>query len=237
MLADIDLRRRVVSKGAAIAVGGFGLYIIGVIWWSIIIHHVFDSWFSIFFLLIFPLPMTLLSVYLLYSAIKVWSTMASYKSVCSLSSATSVIMGMLIFSATARLIPNMYESPDMAWTQFDLPIIMMLAGLFYVAMKKCLQKWLCIEEEFNYYKHESSVKRYFGFLAFFLWLPLTEMARLLPRDPQRIYSAANEGLEMLIFFGSFPAAYLFYRIGVKLCLKKRPEPVGEIEKLVRAIEE
>lgn len=232
MLADIDMRRRIVSKGAAIAVGGFGLYIIGEIWWGFLGGLEFESYFDFIFLLIFPIPMTLLGGYLLFQAIKIWSVM-SYKNVCSLSSVSSIIMVMLLLGFSELFEPSSVESArSVVWFPLELLTLMVLAGVFYVAVKGFLLKWLCVDEELNYFAHKSAVKRYFGFLAFFLWLPLSETAQLLPRDPVYTHRAANHHLEMLIMFGSIPAAYIIYRIGVKLFLKKRPEPVGEIEKLM-----
>lgn len=235
MLADIDMRRRIVSKGAAIAVGGIGFYIIGAVWWGFLGGLEFDSYFDFIFLLVFPIPMTLLGGYLLLQAIKIWSTM-SYKNVCSLSCVSTIIMVMLLLGFSELFVPRSVESArSVVWFPLELLTLMVLAGMFYVGLKRFLLKWLCVEEDFNYYAHESAVKRYFGFLAFIVWMAISSTDEFLPRDAHYTRIAANEHLQMLIFLGSIPAAYLFYRVSLKLFLKKRAEPVGEIEKLMMEI--
>jgi len=229
MLTEIDARQRLISKVTSIIVGAIGLYIIWGIWWGIIARHQFDSFLDVVFLLIFPIPAILLAVYFLYVAIKIWQDL-SYKTACSLSSVISIILALLLLSIIDKFKPTALESIDSIWSHIQVLILMIAAGLFYIALKKFLLKWLCVKEEFDYYKHKKETKLYFGFLAFFIWMAISSTVELLPRDPLYEHSPDNSLLGSLITFGSIAIAYLFYRISLKLFLKKQPEPPKLAEK-------
>ena len=219
----------IIARLIAVLIAMLAIYIILGIWWAIFTGPEFELWFDLVFLFIFPIPMTLLVIYFAYVAIKVWQSL-SYNSICKLSGVFSIILTGVLMTMVEQFKPDDLQFDEIMLTEIELPILMIVAGLLYLAFKRCLLQWFAVEEDFNYYDHKRGTKLYFGFLAFFIYSAISSTVELLPRASDSQYSAENGTLEALLLWGSIPVAYLIYRISIKLFLKKQPKPPMLAEK-------
>ena len=222
MLADINKRRQIVSKTASIAVGAIGLFIIGGLWNTSLRNLDFDLP-EIAFLILFPLPLTLFGLYLLYGVVlNLWRSI-DYKTICSVSTVTAFLLGCFLVVIFDKYFYNLDKSFETIWLQVDLFVIVLLIGPFYLLLKKRFLCWLCIEDRLDYDEYKRGRKRYFGFLAFFLWMALSDMTDLLPKKPGYDYVPSSDLMLGVIVIGSMAAAYLFYRICIMVFIKKPHE--------------
>ena len=189
----------------------------------------FSNPFEYFFMLFIVIPMFLVLAYFIYVAVKIWQTL-SYNNLCKLSGVISLILTLLLFSKIEQLKSAYFQYDRSIWSNIENPILMIIAGIFYLVFKRQLLQWFAVEEEFDYEKHKSGTKLYFGFLVFFICIAISSTADLLPRAPDSQYSAENGSLEALLLWGSIPVAYLIYRISIKLFLKKPPQTPKLAEK-------
>lgn len=222
----MKFQQHAISKGISLLAGVAGLYILFGIWFPVITKHHFESIFDIVFLFIFSIPVTCVAVYFLYTAGNLWKGISS-RGINKLSVCLSIILAVLLLPVLAKIKPANLESDESFWMVMDVPIVMIIAGIFYLFLKKCIHKWYTIEEEYDSNAHTRATKLYFGFLAVFLWSSVSQISNLLPKSPGDEHVPANTWLEGLIIFGSIPFAWGFYRIGLKLFLKKPPVQMGQ----------
>ena len=223
----------VIARIIAVVIVILALYmVIGTLWPVLSDFDIRDP-HDYLFLLFFPIPMTLLGMYFFYVAAQIWQDRLTYKNLCKLSGVLSIILVFMLIAIVEGIYKEAFQYEEIALSQIQTPILMILAGILYLALKRRLLDWFAVEEEFNYYKHKSGTKLYFGFLALFIWTAISSTAHLLPRDPNYEHIAENTSLEGLIILGSIPAAYLIYRISLKLFLKKPPTPLKLAEKAMQ----
>jgi divalent metal cation (Fe/Co/Zn/Cd) transporter len=212
-------KRLVISKGIALLIGGVGLFLIWTTWFHIITRYHFESLWDVLFLFIFPIPCTLVALYLLSAAKCLWLTISS-KGIHKLSISLSAIFAVLIFSVVGKLESTIYESDKLFWRLINVPFALIMAGIFYLSVKRCLFKWFSVSEEFDSKAHERATKCYFGFLAFSIWNAVSQTSEFLPKDPQFEHVPQNHWHVILIMFGSLLLAFWIYRLGLKVFLKK-----------------
>ena len=212
-------KRLAISRGIALLIGAIGLYLLWTIWFSIITNYRSESPWSVLFLFTFPLLCTLVALYFLNAAKCLWQAISS-KGICKLSISLSAIFAVLIFSIVGKFESMVYESDKLFWGLIGIPFALIMAGIFYLSVKRCLFKWFSVPEECNLKAHTRATKCYFGILAFSIWNAASETSEFLPRDPQFEYVPQNHWYATLIMLGSIVLAFWIYRLGLKVFLKK-----------------
>jgi hypothetical protein len=208
---------RIISRGLALFIGAVGLYIVWSVWYSVITRHLYDSVSHIFFLIVFPIPATCVAIYFFHTVIVLWQGLSS-RGICKLSIVLSIMFAILLLSISKLIIPDIIAKPF--WSMVSFMFIIILAGIFCLCIKRYIFRWFSVQEEIDFAAHQRAVKLYFGFLAFFLWTTVTRTVDFLPKDTNYKNTPDNMWLTGLIMFGSIFLTIWFYKVAIKIYLKK-----------------
>ena len=217
LLSIKERKRQIIAKGISLIIGGLGLYTLWTVWLPIITKYCFESFSDIIFLFIFPVPVTCIAIYFFYTAKILWTGLSS-KGVCKLAVSLSIIFAGLLLGRIGDIALTLLDKS--VWSIIEAPFIMIMAGFFYLLAKKGMFGLFSIQQEYDMKAHHRATKLYFGFLAFIIWSSVSNIVDLLPRDPDHEYVPDKRWLTGLILFGSILLAFLIYRIGIKIFLKK-----------------
>lgn len=218
----VRLSKGFLTKVIALVVGGMGVYTLWGVWSPLIFPRSTHS-FSIYIYIIFPLTMSCVAVYFLDTAKKLWQPLSS-RGLQQLSMTLSLIFYTVIFYFTRKSIDYFFEDINsLTKSQVELPLLMLLTGLFYLAVKRCLFKWFSLSEELDYKRHRRATKYYFGFMSYFTYSAVfIVIDESFQGHPVLFGENWGSGLILLIMI---PVAYMMYRIGLHFFLKNPPNEV------------
>lgn len=207
----VSRRARIVAKTAAIMVGAMGLCTLGLI--LAIIWQVFqqEKGGNIFFF-IFLVPGIVLGGYCLFAAYRMWLNI-SLENARRISFAGSIAAGFMFIGPLIYILPR-----GTVWQGFTTVAAMSLAGVFFLMLNKSLIRWLGLPYEMDWVRREKSAKRFFGWLAVFLWSACGQIW-IEVWEPR----VSNELWSPVVIFGSMILAFLFYKICVGIALLKKPK--------------
>ncbi|MBN1126172.1 MAG: hypothetical protein JXA82_14280 [Sedimentisphaerales bacterium] len=222
---DDCLKKSVFSKGLALLIGVVGIFAVFSVWVPIITKHRFENFSDVVFLFIFPIPCTLVGLYFLHTAGRLWPGISS-NGIHKLSVCLSFIFAIMALNLFSILKESTHVEDDIVWGLLQNFPLIILGGLFYLSVKRCLLKWFSVSEVIDYNAHRKATKLYFFFLALSFWNAISSVTQLLPKNPDYEHVPANQWLEALIIFGSIPPAFWCYRFGLKFFLKEPPDENG-----------
>ena len=217
----LDKQKQLISKLLAVLISAVACYILWSVWFPIFTKPFFDSPFDYIFLFIFPIPCTLVALYFLNTARHLWTPISSL-SIHKLSVSISIIFAITLLGILSKTASAIFPSQKYIENRPTETVAIIIAGLFYLAAKKCLHKWFSVPKEIYPNINRFATKVYFWILAFSVWATVSQTADFLPRNPNNEHSPQSNLLGGLILFGSIPLAFWVYRLGLKLFLKKLP---------------
>lgn len=211
--------RKIVSRIISAIIASIGIYIILIITIYLFKRWKFDKpFYDIIFLLIFPIPAILVACYFLRVAFRTWSGVTG-DNVGSIAIVTSIITFWMCIAVNLEY----FGIPDIS-SDLVMILAMTASGISYLIVKKGLLVLFEIEDKLDYERHRKSTMLYFGVMAFLLYGFLTNLwwgdsgPRLIEVEEIR-----ELWISAFITFGMIPVAWGFYKLGVKLFLKKPPE--------------
>ncbi|MCK4628936.1 MAG: hypothetical protein KAT56_08020, partial [Sedimentisphaerales bacterium] len=209
-------RVKTAGKVAAVLIAALGLYItLAIIHpiWKIVTGE--EPLSHIFFLLVFPIPAFFFGGYCLFVAYQAW-TRLSVKTVRRI---PLIAAFMLCFMVAGTLFPVFKDS---IWLQLITPLSMILAGIFYLLCSKLLTKWLCLQEVVDWSRHEKSVRRFLGWVAFFMWIACTHIIMgLVPKDLEYAHVPEGSLWAFIALLAPVLPIHLLYKACVRIVLSKR----------------
>jgi uncharacterized membrane protein len=164
----------------------------------------------------FVIPAVVFCGYCLFVAYKAWINI-SVENARRISFVAAILLALMIGGGIIQI----FEKS--VWRQIAAPIAMIIAGLFYLAFNKSLMKWLDLSCQTDWEKHAKSVRRFFWWLAFFLFSASVQVVLELAPKEIGYERVPKEPWAIIGFLGSVIVAVLFYRICVRFALRNKPK--------------
>lgn len=207
---------KTIGRITAVLVAALGLLTITTMIYSIwqVFHDTEKHLSDIFFVLGFSvLPITF-GVYCLFVARSIWSGFSA-KNARQISLIMALLMSFLIIGL-------FYEDlKSSIWKDLSFPLIMIIAGSFYILCSKTLIKWFSLQETVDWNQCEKSTRRFVGWIAFFVWVACVSIV---------MHSAMKDSLWAAIaVFALILPLHLIYKLCVKIILRNKPENIGAIK--------
>jgi CDP-diglyceride synthetase len=202
----------IIARTIAVLVAAAGAYFIYIIVSSFLKNSIpLKNATDFIFLFVFPLPIFIaMGIYCIYSGYRLWFKISS-ENTRRISFVTAIIVFLLLIWAFSYLLKS--DKLDGLLT----PLLMIPAGIFFLFFNRSLARWLNLPTVTDWTRREKSTKRYFGWLAFFLFS--SSLGSLNIYLPPEKYTF----LILPLFIGTIVLAYAVYKLGVAIALRNKPK--------------
>lgn len=220
-------RAKTVGKVAAILVGALGLYIIGVMLQPLwrMLHSDDADWVGMLFMVLFTTLMFAFGGYCLFVAFQAWSNVSAIV-MRRLSLIVALVFCIMLLPIGKRLGTLSPWLQERTWWQVTTPIVIIAGGIFYWLCSKLLIKWLALPEIIDWSRREKAARHFFWWLAFFLYMAsFAVILDLAPKKPP--YDVPKEPWGIMALLGSILPAYLIYKVGVYIFLRKKSVDIDQ----------
>lgn len=204
------------GKVAAVLIAAIGLFVTLAIihpTWKIVAGE--EPLSHIFFLLAVPIPFFFFGGYCLFVAYNAWTSI-SVKTVRQISLVASVVLFCMVGGTFVEVLR------DSIWLMLITPLSMILAGIFYLLCNKLLTKWSGLEEVVDWSRREKSIRRFLGWVAFFIWGACTYIITgLVSKDSGHTHVPEESWWVFIALFAPILPIYLLYKACIRISLRKK----------------
>ena len=177
------------------------------------------------FLFVFPIPVFVFGCYCIFAGYRLWHQI-SPKNIRRISFSLSIVLFFLFVTLIGYYRPHNSTSPNYrSISQFDAPLLMISAGLFYLLFNKLLLRWLGMPSTIDWAQREKSAKRYFGWFAFFLYTAAINLIQTFLTEKYKTIHSFVEFLLLALGFIIVPIvlAFMIYKLGVAIAMHNKPK--------------